>query len=884
MARILFILFILILVQSSASAQSRWQQQVDYTIDVRLNDTAFTLDGFEKIIYANNSPDTLSFIWFHIWPNAFKNDKTAFSDQLLENGRTDFYFSNTNQRGYINRLDFRIGNIALKTEDHPQHIDIIKVVLAEPLAPGKKVEIATPFHIQLPQNFSRGGHIGQSFQITQWYPKPAVYDHKGWHPMPYLDQGEFYSEFGSFDVRITLPVKYVVASTGELQHEETTGATKTLRYTQTQVHDFAWFADKDFIVKQDTLALPSGRVIKAFSYYTPKEEKLYSESMQMIKDAVRFRSRVLGEYPYNVVSVVQGPPGAAGGMEYPTITLLRGISNEKELDFVIEHELGHNWFYGILASNEREFPWMDEGMNTYYDLRYMQEKYGNTRLLSINSKKLPDNEMKFMLDVIRKIKKDQPITTTSEKFTDYNYGIIAYMGTADSLQVLEAMLGREQFDSSMKAYYETWKFKHPYPEDFFGLKPHSFRELQPKRKPKLTAFVNFKDHDKYHYIGLLPAIGYNKYDQFMIGLGIHNYTLPQNRFEFALFPLYATNSKQLNGLGRMQYNFYPDKKVYKVQAGISGGRFSSMSGTDSTGGKVFGGFYKLVPFVKLVFNKKNERNHHTWWMEARTYLIGEKDFNFVMSHSDSLYYPTGTSYETRYLNQLTIGADNYRKLYPYETQLQIQQAKDFYRINFTGNYFFNYANGGGMNVRLFAAKFGYVGGTQDLSTERYMPKLTAVRGNEDYTYSNYFFGRDEVDGFEGQQIMMRDGGLKIRTDLFQGLQGRSDKWVASMNFTTTLPPKLFPIKLPLKIFLDFGTYAEAWKKDAPTSRFLYTGGLQLSLFKNTINIYAPLVFSSEFKDNLKTLPEEYKFIKRISFSIDLHILNSRKLFGPAGFL
>ena len=162
----------------------------------------------------------MKFIWFHLWPNAYKNDKTAFSDQLLENGSTKFYFSDKDQKGYINKLDFKVNNLTAKVEDHPQHIDIVKIILPTPLPSGQKINITTPFHVKLPYNFSRGGHDGQSYQATQWYPKPAVYDKKGWHPMPYLDQGEFYSEFGSFDVSITVPKNYVVAATGDLQNAE----------------------------------------------------------------------------------------------------------------------------------------------------------------------------------------------------------------------------------------------------------------------------------------------------------------------------------------------------------------------------------------------------------------------------------------------------------------------------------------------------------------------------------------------------------------------------------------------------------------------------------------------------------------------------------------
>ena len=297
-------LLITLILNLQASPQY-WQQQVDFIIEVTLNDKEKTLDAFEKITYYNNSPDTLNFIWFHLWPNAYKNDLTAFNDQLLENGNTDFYFSTKEERGYINRLDFKVNGSTAKTEDHPQHIDIIKILLPQPLLPNQKASITTPFHVKLPYNFSRGGYEGESFQITQWFPKPAVYDATGWHPMPYLDQGEFYSEFGNYDVRITLPSNYVVAATGELQDSKekewlksrsqfswkpvkqlsnsgkntlskkniqeyppSSTDNKTIRFLQNNVHDFAWFADKRFAVHADTCELASGRIIQLYTYYS----------------------------------------------------------------------------------------------------------------------------------------------------------------------------------------------------------------------------------------------------------------------------------------------------------------------------------------------------------------------------------------------------------------------------------------------------------------------------------------------------------------------------------------------------------------------------------------------------------------------------------------
>ena len=214
---LLLLLSFIILTRVSSQTQPYWQQQANYSLRVQLDDILNSIDGYEQIVYTNNSPDTLHFIWFHLWPNAYKDDKTAFSEQMLRNGRTDFYFANDEDRGYISNLSFKVNDVKADTQQHPQYIDIVKVLLPQPLPPGQSATITTPFHVKLPFNYSRGGHVGQSYQLTQWYPKPAVYDSKGWHPIPYLDQGEFYSEFGNFDVQITLPQNYIVAASGQLQ-------------------------------------------------------------------------------------------------------------------------------------------------------------------------------------------------------------------------------------------------------------------------------------------------------------------------------------------------------------------------------------------------------------------------------------------------------------------------------------------------------------------------------------------------------------------------------------------------------------------------------------------------------------------------------------------
>ena len=889
-----------------------WQQQVNYTIDVILNDADKALDGYVKMQYYNNSPDTLHFIWFHVWPNAYKNDKTAFSDQLLENGRTDFYFSNNDKRGYINRLDFKVAGITARIEDHPQHQDIIKLILPAPLAPKSSINIETPFHVKLSDNFSRSGHIKQSYQITQWYPKPAVYDKKGWHEMPYLDQGEFYSEFGNYDVSISIHKIFMVASTGVLKEEKDAGGVKILHFQQDNVHDFAWFADKDFVVKHDTLQLASG-IIDVYAYYNRANGALWKNSISYIKSAIKTKSNWIGDYPYKTVSVVESPDKTGGGMEYPTITLVATPSTEKELDQLIYHEVGHNWFYGILASNERQHPWMDEGMNTYYDNRYSLQQNGNKNnglkdsRSSFIKNRMPSDLLKTLLQSVTAVKKDQPIETPSEKFNELNYNLVAYTKTGDWMKLLETELGQANFDKLMQQYYIRWQFKHPYPEDFKSVAEeisgknmdhifsllHTKGSLQKavKKDIRFTSFFSLKNTDKHNYISIAPAVGYNFYDKLMVGALIHNYTLPLSKFQFLVTPLYATGSKKINGLGRLSYSWYPGNKGQKVEISVAASKFTMDDFVDSTNAKNYLQFSKIVPSIKYVFANKSPRSTVRKFIQWKTFLINETSLLFSRDTTrqiDVITYPVNH----RYLNQLQFVIENYRKLYPYQAALQAEQGEGFLRFNFTGNYYFNYAQGGGLNLRFFAGKFIYTGDQTYLTqfqTDPYHLNMTGPKGYEDYSYSNYFFGRNEFEKFSSQQIMIRDGAFKVRTDYLSSKIGKTDDWLSALNFTTTIPKEINPLELiplniiKLRIFVDVGTYAEAWKKDAGTGRFLYDAGLQISLFNNLVTIYAPLLYSKVYKDYIKSTITEKRFVRNLSFSIDLQNISLKKLFPQSPF-
>jgi hypothetical protein len=918
------------------SQQNYWQQKVNFKMDVQLNDADHTLIGFAKIEYINHSPDTLQFIWFHLWPNAYRTDRTAFSDQLLENNRTDFYFSNKEDRGYINRLDFRVNNILAKTEDHPQHIDIIKLLLPQPLAPGASVNITTPFHVKLPKNFSRGGHIGQSYQITQWYPKPAVYDQKGWHPMPYLDQGEFYSEFGDYEVSITLPKDYVVLSSGALQSDEekewlknrksappvqkqtvvkynaqktktappapVQQETKTLTFLQSNIHDFAWFADKKYIVQYDTLQLPSGKIIDAYTAFYSNSQS-WKKSLGFLKDAVLFRSKAIGEYPYNTVAAVEAVMGFEGGMEYPCITSISPTASEHDLEGVIEHEVGHNWFQGMLANNEQGYPWMDEGINSYYDNRFNNE---NSRFKTNKPAKKKIIELNYsdelMLYTLEQWKKDQLLNTPSDSLTETNYYLISYTKGAAFIQMLEKKLGREAFDKAMQQYFSTYKQKHVYPENLkvsleqstgtnldsvFALlnKKGSF-ELQQKKKIRLAPFAGTQT-EKSNTIIVSPVIGINLYDKLMVGGVITNYTLAPSRFQYLAAPVYSTGAKQMNGAARMSYTFFPNKIFQRVTLAFSGMKFNTGDFTDTAGKNYITGVRKLVPSVKLVLKETNPRSTRERFIQWKPFFFNEDDLKF---RSDT--FPNGNRFTEitkisagRYLNQLKLVAQDTRALYPYRAELQAEQAKDFVRLAFTGNYYLNYNDHSGVDMRFFAGKFFYLGNktfTKRFQNDPYYLNLTSPKGYEDYTYSNYFIGRTEFERFANQQIMMRDGGFKVRTDLLASKTGKTDNWLMAINFVSDIPDgfnilNVLPVKIPLKLYFDIGTYAEAWKQGSEESRFLFNGGLQLSLLKNTINIYCPLVYSRVYSDYFKSTIPEKRFLKNIAFSIDIQNISLKKI-------
>lgn len=516
-----FVLIVVLVVGifPKASAKAYFQQQVNYAINVTLNDKNHELSAFEQVEYVNNSPDTLRYLYFHLWPNAYSNNRTDLAKQLFEAKGKEKLFDDPELRGYIDSLNFKVNNLQVQWALLPGQPDICRIILNKPLYPGKSIQVSTPFHIKIPKGVtSRMGHMDQSYQISQWYPKPAVYDNTGWHQMPYLDQGEFYSEFGNFDVRIILPQNYVVGTSGVLQdkpelemlaklakdttwksvlmigrvkHFPSSGNTKTLHYTAKNMHDFAWFADKEFHVMKGEVMLPeSGRKVTTWVMFTNRQSRIWRNSLIYTNLAISTFSNLIGDYPYDGFTVVQSALSAGLGMEYPGITVIGETKDGYSLDKVIAHEACHNWFYGALGSNERRYPFMDEGITTTYEMRYLNERYPDKKLWEIYLKK--EKQAKFfhvdnipvdrMLELtwlgVARSNREQSVTMGSTDFTPENYVLIPYNKAAMSFNYLRAYLGDSVYDLIIHDYYKKWKFRHPQPEDLRKVfESHTDKEL-----------------------------------------------------------------------------------------------------------------------------------------------------------------------------------------------------------------------------------------------------------------------------------------------------------------------------------------------------------------------------------------------------------------------
>lgn len=498
-------LILTIFISLSSNSQNYFQQKVDYTIHVELDDFRKEINAYLKIIYQNNSPDELKELYFHLWPNAYKDEKTALCKQKVAMGDESLFFAPEEKRGFIDKLDFSVNGKTVRWSLDKEHIDICKIFLDAPIKSGESIEITTPFRVKIPSaEFSRLGFAGSSFYLTQWYPKPAVYDQLGWHPMPYLHFGEFYSEFGSFQVNITLPSDYIVLATGDLVENDkelkwmddqaeltakllsetkkpplptnvnVASTKKTLRFFRDSIHDFAWVASNNrYLLKHEFVLPKTGKKINCYSLFPAMWSEEWEKCNLYAQTAIEYFSEKIGEYPYNQYNIVYGNKM---GMEYSGMTIIGPIYSEEVLSEVIFHEVGHNWFYGILGFNERKYPFLDEGLTTFYSSIFKNNFTPNLSLdefgVPFFSKYKGFQKFPYMYSFhlpylyLASHNMDQHMSLKADEYLLLNYVGIIYYKSVAVFYYLREYMGHKAFDSIMVNFYEHWKFKHPYPQDF----------------------------------------------------------------------------------------------------------------------------------------------------------------------------------------------------------------------------------------------------------------------------------------------------------------------------------------------------------------------------------------------------------------------------------
>lgn len=475
-----------------------WQNSADYILDATLDEKSETVSGNVTIHYTNNSPETLNFIWLYVEQNRFTENSRGTLTTPVQGNR----YSGDVEGG------FELSAVSAKTKTGTSSKYLIndtrmQVFLDQPLAAkGGEVEIKMSFKFKVPvHGMDRMGRLdvkdGTIYAIAQWYPRVAVFDDVvGWNTEPYLGAGEFYCEYGNFDVKITAPANQTVVCSGVLQNpQEVLTKTQQERWAQAEksdktvyiikpdevgkpaahvknsgmltwhfkmenTRDVAWASSEAFIWDAAKMNLGNGKTGLAQSVY-PKEsdgKNAWNRSTEYTKAAVEFYSNTYYPYPYhNAINVAAN----VGGMEYPGVSFCSFRSTGSSLWGVTDHEFGHNWFPMIVGSNERRYPWTDEGLNTFIN-HYSTVAFNKGEY---------DTRMEGPRNLIPYLKSDtrEGIDTSPEVANARNLAYTAYYKPFAGLYLLrEYILGHERFDYAFNSYIKTWAYKHPQPNDFFN--------------------------------------------------------------------------------------------------------------------------------------------------------------------------------------------------------------------------------------------------------------------------------------------------------------------------------------------------------------------------------------------------------------------------------
>ncbi len=456
-----------------AQAQANyWQQAVEYTMTTDMNVNTHQFQGTQKLVYTNNSPDTLYRVFYHLYFNAFQpGSMMDVRSRTIEDPDSRVASRIFNLKD--NEIGFqRIQSLQQNGKEVQHEVvgTVLEVTLNQPILPKGKATFDMNFQGQVPLQIRRSGRDneeGIDYSMAQWYPKMAEYDAEGWHADPYIGR-EFHGVWGSYDVKITIDSSYVVASTGYLQNPEEIGHGYqkegqrlkrpkgdkiTYHFVADNVHDFMWAADPDYT---HTIAQVPGGPAVHFFYQSDSLTQNWKALPEYTVKAFQYMNGHFGKYPFDKYSVVQG---GDGGMEYPMATLITGNRPLRSLVGVTVHEMIHSWFQGALATNESLYPWMDEGFTSYASSRTMASIFGGNDL----DPQAHAGSYAGYFSLVAS-GKEEPMTTHSDHYnTNRAYGLAAYSKGAVFLAQLSYVVGQETFDKGMKRYFSEWKFKHPTP-------------------------------------------------------------------------------------------------------------------------------------------------------------------------------------------------------------------------------------------------------------------------------------------------------------------------------------------------------------------------------------------------------------------------------------
>jgi hypothetical protein len=454
-----------------------------YRIDAKLDAKAHRITATETLTWKHTGNEAVSSLPFHLYMNAFKNETTVFMKESRGSHRGQH--AADGKWGWIDVASIKLGDAELRPgAKYGEDESTLEVPLPAPVEPGAEVKLDFTFEVQLPQVFARTGFMDDFIMVGQWFPKIGVLlpagDGSGgtgptqkWHCDTFHLNSEFFADFGNYDVTLDVPADQVIAATGVLEKLEDAGAgRKKLTWHAEDVHDFAFMADPRMQVAQTQ----TRDGVKIFVYHRPEQTKYAARHLEAAKRTIETFGRIFYAYPWSTMTVIDPPPdadGSAGGMEYPTLVttaadrwfLPEGVHAP---EFVTVHEVGHNWFQGLLASNEVDEAWMDEGMNEYADGIVQEEWFGpDTSMLGYAGFSAGHYEIRRM--GYSREEDVAAIATRSYDFPDNGaYGEQTYGKTAIALKTLENTIGRDRFFAALGAYAQKWAFKHPTKNDVFA--------------------------------------------------------------------------------------------------------------------------------------------------------------------------------------------------------------------------------------------------------------------------------------------------------------------------------------------------------------------------------------------------------------------------------